>query len=135
MYRSQQLAIKYLTTAIALFGVMVIAGLMSAYYYINPDFLFGVLDFNIAKILHINTLVIWLLMGFMFLAHQFGRPRWIQTNSTRTSATSGKRSRSTSFISSVIISPSGQAGVVIVRAISIPSRYAQRDKPAPDQRY
>ena len=65
MYRSQQLALKYLTAAIALFGVMTIAGLMSAYYYINSNFLFGLLDFNIAKILHIDTLIIWLLMGFM----------------------------------------------------------------------
>jgi len=78
MYRSQKLAIKYLSAAIALFGVMTIAGLMSAYYYINPDFLFGILHFNIAKILHIDTLVIWLLMGFMgaiywFLPEEFGR--------------------------------------------------------------
>src|SRR5512139_2891272 len=77
MYRSQKLAIKYLTAAIALFGVMVLAGVMSAYYYIDPNFLFGVLDFHIAKILHINTLVIWLLMGFMgaiywFLPEEFG---------------------------------------------------------------
>jgi nitric oxide reductase subunit B len=78
MYRSQQLAIKYLTAAIALFGIMTIAGLMSAYYYINPDFLFGILNFNIAKILHIDTMIIWLLMGFMgaiywFLPEEFGR--------------------------------------------------------------
>lgn len=77
MYRSQQLAIKYLTAAITLFGVMTVSGLMSAYYYLNPDFLLGVLDFNIAKILHINTLVIWLLMGFLgaiywFLPEEFG---------------------------------------------------------------
>ena len=78
MYRSQKLAVKYLAAAITLFGVMVIAGLMSAYYYINPDFLFGILHFNIAKILHIDTLVIWLLMGFMgaiywFLPEEMGR--------------------------------------------------------------
>ncbi len=77
MYRSQQLAIKYLTAAIALFGIMVLGGLLSAFYYIQPDFLLGVLDFNIAKILHLNTLVIWLLMGFMgaiywFLPEEFG---------------------------------------------------------------
>ncbi len=65
MFRSQRLALKYFAAAIALFGVITLAGLMSAYYYINPDFLFGVLHFNIAKILHIDTLVIWLLMGFM----------------------------------------------------------------------
>ena len=67
-----------MTAAIALFGVMTLAGLMSAYYYINPDFLFGLLHFNIAKILHIDTMVIWLLMGFMgaiywFLPEEFGR--------------------------------------------------------------
>ena len=78
MYRSQQLALKYFTAAIALFGVMTLSGLMSAYYYINPDFLFGLLHFNIAKILHIDTMVIWLLMGFMgaiywFLPEEFGR--------------------------------------------------------------
>jgi len=77
MFRSQSLALKYFAAAIALFGVMTLAGLMSAYYYINPDFLFGVLHFNIAKILHIDTLVIWLLMGFMgaiywFLPEEFG---------------------------------------------------------------
>lgn len=78
MYRSQKLALKYLTAAIALFGIMTVAGLMSAYYYINPDFLFGILNFNIAKILHIDTMIIWLLMGFMgaiywFLPEEFDR--------------------------------------------------------------
>ena len=78
MYRSQKLAIKYMVAAISLFGVMTLAGLLSAYYYINPDFLFGILHFNIAKILHIDTLVIWLLMGFMgaiywFLPDELGR--------------------------------------------------------------
>lgn len=77
MYRSQQLAVKYLTASIVLFGVMIVAGLMSSYYYIKPDFLFGLFDFNIAKILHIDVMVIWLLMGFMgaiywFLPEEFG---------------------------------------------------------------
>ncbi len=71
MYRSQTLALKYMTAAIAYFGVMVAAGLLAAYYYINPDFLFGILHFNIAKILHIDTLVIWLLMGFMGAIYWF----------------------------------------------------------------
>lgn len=71
MYRSQKLAVKYLAAAIILFGVMTLAGLMSAYYYINPDFLFGIFHFNMAKILHIDTLVIWLLMGFMGAIYWF----------------------------------------------------------------
>lgn len=71
MYRSQRLALKYFAAAVTLFGVMIVAGLMSAYYYINPDFLFGLLHFNISKILHIDTLVIWLLMGFMGAIYWF----------------------------------------------------------------
>ena len=78
MYRAQALALKYFAAAITFFGVMTITGLLSSYYYINPDFLFGILPFNIMKILHINTLVIWLLMGFMgsiywFLPGELGR--------------------------------------------------------------
>ena len=78
MYRSQTLALKYFSAAMTIFGIMTISGLISAYYYLNPDFLFGILPFNIAKILHINTLVIWLLMGFMgsiywFLPEELGR--------------------------------------------------------------
>src|SRR5215475_10637864 len=77
MSRSKNLALKYLTAAVLLFGVMTLAGLMSAIYYINPDFLFGLLHFSVAKMLHIDTMIIWLLMGFMgavywFLPEEFG---------------------------------------------------------------
>jgi len=76
--RSKNLAIKYLAAAILFFGVMTLSGLLSAAYYINPQLLFGVLPFSIAKILHIDTMIIWLLMGFMgavywFLPEEFER--------------------------------------------------------------
>jgi nitric oxide reductase subunit B len=78
MSRSKNLAVKYLAAAVLFFGVMTLSGLMSAVYYINPDFLFGLLHFSIAKMLHIDTMIIWLLMGFMgavywFLPEEFGR--------------------------------------------------------------
>ena len=78
MSRSKNLAIKYLAAAILFFGVMTLSGLLSAAYYINPQLLFGVLPFSIAKILHIDTMIIWLLMGFMgavywFLPEEFER--------------------------------------------------------------
>jgi len=78
MYRSQKLALRYFAAAIALFGVMTAAGLLSAYYYIDASLLYNVFDFHMAKILHINTLVIWLLMGFIgavywFLPKELGR--------------------------------------------------------------
>src|SRR5215472_12850601 len=77
MSRSKALAVKYLAAAVLFFGVMTVAGLLSATYYINPDFLFGYLHFSTAKMLHIDTMIIWLLMGFMgavywFLPDEFG---------------------------------------------------------------
>jgi nitric oxide reductase subunit B len=71
MYRSQKLALRYFTAAIALFGVMTASGLLSSLYYVNPSFLFNVFDFQMAKILHIDTLVIWLLMGFIGAVYWF----------------------------------------------------------------
>ncbi|MGO9851400.1 MAG: cbb3-type cytochrome c oxidase subunit I, partial [Steroidobacteraceae bacterium] len=78
MYRSQKLALRYFIAAITLFGVMTAAGLLSALYYIDPSLLYNVFDFQMAKILHIDTLVIWLLMGFIgavywFLPKELGR--------------------------------------------------------------
>jgi nitric oxide reductase subunit B len=78
MSRSKNLAVKYLAAAVLFFGVMTLSGLLAATYYINPEFLFGLLHFSIAKILHIDTMIIWLLMGFMgavywFLPDEFGR--------------------------------------------------------------
>jgi nitric oxide reductase subunit B len=69
--RSQRLALHYFTAAAVFFGVMIVAGLMSAVYYVFPDFLFGILHFNISKILHIDTLIIWLLMGFIGAVYWF----------------------------------------------------------------
>lgn len=78
MYRSQKLAIRYFTAAIGLFGVMVLFGVMSALYYIFPNMLFEVFSFATSKMLHIDTLVIWLLMGFIgaiywYLPKELGR--------------------------------------------------------------
>jgi nitric oxide reductase subunit B len=65
MSRSQKLALRYLTAAVTLFGVMIVFGLLSAAYYVYPSLLYNVFNFNNAKILHIDVLVIWLLMGFL----------------------------------------------------------------------
>src|SRR6516164_5594852 len=71
MYRSQRLALRYFTAVIVLFGVMTAVGLLSAIYYIQPSLLYNVFDFQMAKILHINTLIIWLLMGFIGAVYWF----------------------------------------------------------------
>jgi nitric oxide reductase subunit B len=71
MYRSQRLALRYFTAAIVLFGLMTASGLLAATYYIQPSLLYNVFDFQMAKILHINTLIIWLLMGFIGAVYWF----------------------------------------------------------------
>ncbi|HEU4856625.1 MAG TPA: cbb3-type cytochrome c oxidase subunit I [Rhodanobacteraceae bacterium] len=78
MYRSQKLSLRYFTAAIVLFGVMILFGLLSALYYLYPSMLFNVFNFSTSKILHIDTLVIWLLMAFMgavywYLPKELGR--------------------------------------------------------------
>src|SRR5262249_36280503 len=77
MSRSKNLAVKYLAAAVLFFGVMTLSGLFAPIYYINPEFLFGLLHFSVAKMLHIDTMIIWLLMGFMgavywFVPEEFG---------------------------------------------------------------
>ncbi|MEZ5566072.1 MAG: cbb3-type cytochrome c oxidase subunit I [Gammaproteobacteria bacterium] len=71
MYKSQQLALKYFAASLFVFGLLVVAGLLAAIYYVKFGFLLGVLDFSVAKMLHINALIISLLMGFLGAIYWF----------------------------------------------------------------
>ncbi len=71
MYTSQKLALKYLAASLVVFGLLVAAGLLAAIYYVKFGFLLGVLDFNVAKTLHIDALIISLLMGFLGAIYWF----------------------------------------------------------------
>ncbi len=71
LYESQKLAIWYFTVAIVLFGAQLLFGLVGAIQFVNPDFLYGVLDFSIGRMLHINALVVWLLLGFIGAIYWF----------------------------------------------------------------
>lgn len=65
----QKLAVKYFTVALALLGVQIIFGMLAAIQFVEPDFLFGVIDFSIKRMVHINALVVWLLFGFIGSAY------------------------------------------------------------------
>jgi len=71
LYESQKLGLWYMTFALILFGAQNLFGLLIGYQYLNPDFLFGILNFNIGRILHINAMVVWLLMGFIGAVYWF----------------------------------------------------------------
>ncbi|MGD9897478.1 MAG: cbb3-type cytochrome c oxidase subunit I [Candidatus Methylacidiphilaceae bacterium] len=71
MYRSQRLALRYFWAAMLLFGVMIAAGLLASLYYLRFGFLLNTFHFSTAKILHIDTLILWLLMGFLGSVYWF----------------------------------------------------------------
>ena len=60
---SKQLATWYFTFAAILFGAQLLFGLVAATQYVMPGFLFEVVDFNVARMIHINALVVWMVFA------------------------------------------------------------------------
>src|SRR5512134_814098 len=68
-YETQRIALLYFSGALALFALQVIAGAIAAYIYVNPNFLSDILPFHIARMIHTNALLVWLLLGFFGAAY------------------------------------------------------------------
>ena len=68
-YKSQAVAKPYFIVAIALFIGQIVFGLIMALQYVVGDFMFPYLPFNIARMVHTNLLIVWLLFGFMGAAY------------------------------------------------------------------
>lgn len=64
-YQSQAVAKPYFIAAIALFTGQILFGLIMGLQYVVGDFLFPYIPFNIARMVHTNLLIVWLLFGFM----------------------------------------------------------------------
>ena len=64
-YESQKLAMNYFRVAIILFGAQLLMGLIAAIQFLYPSFLFEVFDFNVARMVHINALVVWMLYAMI----------------------------------------------------------------------
>ncbi len=73
---SKQLATWYFTFAAILFGAQLLFGLVAAIQYVMPGFLYEILDFSIARILHINALVVWMVFAM------FGSVYWLLPDET-----------------------------------------------------
>jgi nitric oxide reductase subunit B len=63
-YQSQKIAFAYFGVAMALFAIQVIGGLLASFVYISPNFLSELLPFSVIRMLHTNSLIVWLLVGF-----------------------------------------------------------------------
>ena len=68
-YQSQAVAKPYFIAAIALFIAQILFGLIMGLQYVVGDFLFPEIPFNVARMVHTNTLIVWLLFGFMGAAY------------------------------------------------------------------
>lgn len=68
-YQSQKIALAYILVALALFAVQVSMGVVLGYIYVQPNFLSEVLPFSVARMLHTNSLIVWLLTGFFGAAY------------------------------------------------------------------
>ena len=68
-YKSQAVAKLYFIAAIGLFVAQILFGLIMGLQYVVGDFLFPTIPFNVARMVHTNALIVWLLMGFMGAAY------------------------------------------------------------------
>jgi nitric oxide reductase subunit B len=68
-YQSQKIALGYFAVALALFAVQVSMGLLLGWTYVSPNFLSDLIPFNVGRMLHTNSLVVWLLLGFFGAAY------------------------------------------------------------------
>ena len=63
-YPTQKIALTYFAGAMALFMAQMLFGILAGLVYVWPNFLSELLPFNIIRMIHINALVVWLLLGF-----------------------------------------------------------------------
>ncbi len=68
-YSSQAVAKPYFIAAIGLFVGQIIFGLIMGLQYVWGDFLFPEIPFNVARMVHTNLLIVWILFGFMGAAY------------------------------------------------------------------
>jgi nitric oxide reductase subunit B len=61
----RRVAVKYFAAAIVLFGAQTLFGILAGLQFVYPSFLYGVLDFSVNRMVHINAMVVWLLFGFI----------------------------------------------------------------------
>ena len=68
-FQSQAVAKPYFIAAIGLFLGQILFGLIMGLQYVMGDFLFPEIPFNVARMVHTNLLIVWVLFGFMGAAY------------------------------------------------------------------
>ena len=68
-FKSQSVSKLYFIAAIGLFVGQIVFGITLGLQYVIGDLFFPAIPFNIARMVHTNLLIVWLLMGFMGSAY------------------------------------------------------------------
>jgi len=68
-FSSQAVAKPYFVFALILFAGQILFGLIMGLQYVVGDFLATAIPFNVARMVHTNLLIVWLLFGFMGAAY------------------------------------------------------------------
>ncbi|MDU4249948.1 cbb3-type cytochrome c oxidase subunit I [Pseudomonas sp.] len=68
-FASQSVAKPYFVFALMLFVGQIVFGLIMGMQYVVGDFLFPAIPFNVARMVHTNLLIVWLLFAFMGAAY------------------------------------------------------------------
>ncbi|WP_339671737.1 cbb3-type cytochrome c oxidase subunit I [uncultured Roseovarius sp.] len=68
-YETQKIALAYFSVALALFLIQIIGGLLVGWVYVSPNFLSELVPFSTLRMLHTNSLIVWLLLGFFGAAY------------------------------------------------------------------
>jgi len=68
-FQSQSVAKPYFIFALMLFTGQILFGLIMGLQYVVGDFLGDAIPFNVARMVHTNLLIVWLLFGFMGAAY------------------------------------------------------------------
>ena len=63
--KSKKLAMMYFRVAIILFGAQLLMGLIAAIQFLVPGFLFELFDFSVARMVHLNALIVWMLYAMI----------------------------------------------------------------------
>ncbi|WP_296764204.1 cbb3-type cytochrome c oxidase subunit I [Sediminimonas sp.] len=68
-YETQKIALAYFAVALGLFAIQITVGLLLGWVYVSPNFLSELVPFNTLRMLHTNSLIVWLLLGFFGAAY------------------------------------------------------------------
>jgi len=64
-FESQKIGMMYFRVAIILFGAQLLMGLIAATQFLFPSFLFELFDFSVARMVHLNALIVWMLYAMI----------------------------------------------------------------------